>query len=310
MNQSDKEEITRILQKIKTKGIPISGGIGRQSFVLRDPDVYWELGTALCKAAERAKINNLQRREWVRKHAGIIEKEILGEAKEENRITVNCFEYVDNLQDKEHFMWVVDLAGHKFGKFRLKVLDYIYDIYSKKNPSGYSESKKNQLAEKLLQREYTHKEINKILSDFKGRKKFSPELGKSYLQLKEDVDHAISGNEGDRRKLREEIGLKMIDILRTLFQLLQIQNDSIYIQTYNEVKNEIQSRISTKYNPAKIILEVLKKCANDEDARKKIHNKINSFEMGELQTQLRALEKEDYHKEFIETRDSFDTMFS
>ena len=170
--------------------------------------------------------------------------------------------------------------------------------------------KKKKLAETLLKQPYTHDEINKILSEFRGKKKISSEFGEAVSIIRDDIDKSINGNKDDRKKLREKIGLKMIDNLRSLLQLLQMKNPQIYNSTYDAIKKEISTTTKTKYDSAKILFEDLRRGARDEDIRKKIEKNFNTYQMGKLQNELRAVETEVNFDEYKDTQNKLESMFT
>ena len=130
----DKAEVERYLNELKKRGKEITGGTPgkkRPSYILRDPEFYWEFGSFLVQQAQ--KVPKEERTTWIRRKTKKFEIEILGNVSNTNDYLVpKIWAYADQLQDKEHFMYVANIAGHKFKKFRIKVLDYIYEIYSKK----------------------------------------------------------------------------------------------------------------------------------------------------------------------------------
>lgn len=168
--------------------------------MLRDPEFYWNFGAFLVEQAR--SIDEDKRYTWIEKQTKNIEKAILGPTKDDWLIP-KIYSWVDELQDKEHFMYVADLAGHKVGSFRIKVLEYIYEYFSKKNPPSFSKDKKkklDELVEQLLGKKLTHLGeggINDVIKKFNEESKTSLGYGlrssfsdytiKSWKQLKMEV---------------------------------------------------------------------------------------------------------------------------
>jgi len=118
----DKSKVEFFLNELKSRGKKISGGIGRQSYELRDPEFYWEFGEFLVNQAQ--KVDGKERYTWIVRQTKNIEKEILGPVANEDWLVPKIYVYVDALKDKKHFMYVADIAGHKVGTFRIKVMQY------------------------------------------------------------------------------------------------------------------------------------------------------------------------------------------
>lgn len=309
----DQKKIEYFLNELKRRGKVISGGNknkGRPSYVLRDPEFYWDFGSFLVEQAKPVEEN--KRYKWIERQTKNFEKDILGPTKDDWLIP-RIYTWVDELQDKEHFMYVADLAGHKVGTFRIKVLEYIYDIYSKKNPSTYSEAKKNNLAEQLLEKKLTHLGeggINDIIKNFRGESKTSLGYGirTSFTNLSSQVEDAVNGNSNDRESLKNEIGKNMIDKLRTYLQILPLSDSSLFDDMVIQYKSFLNRKISTKNKNAQKLDEAFKKCIKDKDLKQKILKQINSYEMGETNTFLSAIEGKRDYEEWKRTKENFEQM--
>ncbi len=310
----DKNKVEFFLKELKKRGKEISGGSKnklRPSYVLRDPEFYWNFGEFLVEQAK--PIEEDKRYRWIIQQTKNIEKEILGPTKDD-WLVPKIYTWADELQDKEHFMYVADLAGHKVGTFRIKVLEYIYDIFSKKNPSSYSDSKKKKLAEQLLEKKLTHLGeggINDIIKKFRGMSKTSLGYGirNSFNMLTNKVETAVEdGSPTDRESLKNEIGKNMIDKLRTFLQILPLNDASLFQDMVSEYKTQFNRKISTKNEDAKKLDEAFGKCIKDKDVKKKIMKQINAFEMGHTNTILNAIESEHDYKEWKRTKENFEQM--
>ena len=310
----DQEKLNYFLNELKKLGKEMSGGNKdklRPSYVLRDPDFYWNFGKFLVEQAQQ--IDEEQRYRWICRQTKNLEKEILGPTKDD-WLVPKIYTWVDELQDKDHFMYVANLAGHKFGSFRIKVLEYIYDIYSKKNPSQYSESKKNKLAEQLLEKKLGHRGeggVNDILREFRGKTETAIGYGvkNSFNTLSSKVEDAVeNGTPEDRESLKNEIGKNMIDKLRTYLQILPLGESSLFEEMVSEYKTQLGRKISTKNDDAKKLDEVFGRCIKDKDAKMRLMKLINSYEMGETNTFLNAIESEPNYQEWKRTKENFEQM--
>jgi hypothetical protein len=312
LKQTDQVEIKNILLEIFSNQIPISGGgkNKKPSFYLRKPELYWNLGVSLKKAAENSNVPEEQRRDWILKSTRKLEDEILGGKKDENQRTcVLAYNYVYELEDKDHFMFVADMAGHKFKQFRRKWLDYIYRIFSKKNPT-LPDAKRKQLSKKLLEKKYTHEQYNQILKEFRGKSKVSwSELEDAFLQLNTEVEESLESDEEKRRLFRESMTPQLIEQLRYLLQLLKIEDENTYNKIYNDNKSKFSKKIKTDLPSANTLVENLKNCIKDPELRKKLLRVMNPYEMGQLQTKLRSLESQENYQQYIETKDTFRNIF-
>ena len=302
----DRTKVEYYLNELQKRGKPISGGVGRQSFELRDPEYYWNFGSFLVEQAQQ--VDEDKQYDWIYKQTKKIEKEILGPVANDDWLVPKIFEFVNELQDKDHFMYVADIAGHKVGTFRIKVMDYIYEIYSKKNPSKYSESQKNKLAEKL-QKKLTHDEINGVLREFRGKTSLGYGIEKEFRLLSHKVEDAVdSENFTDMESLKNEIGPKMIDKLRTYLQILSLSEQSLFDEVYDENKKALVRKTSTQNESAGKLSETFGKCVKDKDLRKKIIKKINSYEMGQFNNYLNAIESKDNFEDWKRTKENFEQM--
>ena len=214
----DKAKVEYFLNELKNRGKIISGGTKdklRPSYTLRDPEYYWNFGSFLVEQAQ--KIDENKRYTWIVKQTISIEKDILGPIQNDDWLTPKIYTWVNELEDKEHFMYVSDLAGHKHDSFRIKVMEYIHDIFSKKNPSSHSEIKKEKLAKKLLEKKLNHLGeggINSVLKEFRGKTSLGYGIRNSYTALSSKIGNVIeNGTDEERKILRNEIGKNMIDKL-------------------------------------------------------------------------------------------------
>jgi len=302
----DQTKVKFFLNELKKRGKQISGGIGRPSYELRDPEFYWNFGTFLVEQAHQ--IDKDERHRWILRQTKKIEEDILGPVANDDWLIPRIYSWVDELQDKEHFMYVADLAGHKVGTFRIKVMEYICEIYSKKNLSQYSEAKKNKLAEKL-QKKLTHSEINAILKEFRGTTSLGYGIQKQFDILTSKVEDVVNhGSPADRELLKNEIGIKMIDKLRTYLQILHLGDSSLFEEMISEYKTLLNRKISTKYEPAEKLAEAFGKCIKDKEMRKRIMTKINAYDMGETNTFLNAIESVSEYDDWKRTKENFEQI--
>jgi len=189
-------------------------------------------------------------------------------------------------------------------------MEYIWEIYSKKNPSPHSEAKKNKLAEKL-RKKLTHSEINAILKEFRGITTLGYGIQKQFDILSSRVEDVVkNGSPADRELLKNEIGKNMIDKLRTYLQILSLGDSTLFEEVYSENKALLNRKISTKYEAAEKLSEAFGKCIKDKDIRKRILKMINSYEMGETNTFLNAIESEQNYNEWKRTIENFAMMAS
>ena len=311
----DKKKVEYFLNELKKRGTEISGGNPdklRASYILRDPEFYWDFGSFLVEEAK--KIDEDKRYRWISRQTIGIEKDILGSISNDDWLTPKIYTWADELQEKEHFMFVADLAGHKFDSFRIKVMEYIYDIFSKKTLSSFSEAKKEKLAKKLLEKKWKHLGeggINGILKEFRGKTSSSYGVRKPFDELSNRVDNAVhNGNADERKLLRNEIGKNMIDKLRTYLQILPLDDQSLYEEMVNQYKKELSRKTLTKNDSAKKLDETFDKCIKDKDVKKRILKSINAYEMGETNTELNAIESEDDYEEWKRNKENFEQMMT
>lgn len=308
----DQKKVEDFINELKNSGKEISGGNKdklRPSYILRDPEFYWNFGIFLVQQAQ--KIDKDKRLRWIIRETTDIEKSILGPTKDDWLIP-KIYTWVDELQDKEHFMYVANLAGHKFGSFRIKVLEYIYDIFSKKHPSEYSDSKKKKLADILLGKKLQHLGpggINDVLKKFRGKSPSSYRIKNEFNNLNIKVEDAVnSDNKTERELLKNEIGKNMIDKLRTYLQILPLKDSSLFEEMVSEYKNELSRKISTKNDDAKKLDEVFGKCIKDKELRNKTCESINAYDMGQTNTFLNAIESDHDYEEWKRTKENFAQM--
>lgn len=310
----DQTKLEYFLNELKKRGKEISGGSKnklRSSYVLRDPEFYWDFGAFLVEQAK--PIDEDKRYRWILQQTKNIEKDILGPTKDDWLIP-KIYTWVDELQDKEHFMYVADLAGHKVGTFRIKVLEYIYDIYSKKISSSYSDAKKKKLAEQLLEKKLTHLGeggINDIIKKFRGASNTSLGYGlrNSFNRLSNQVENVVDdGSTADRESLKNEIGKNMIDKLRTFLQILPLSDPALFQEMVSKYKTQFNRKISTKNDDAKKLDAAFGKCIKDKDMKNRIMKQINAFEMGHTNTLLNAIESVHDYEEWKRTKENFEQM--
>ena len=96
----DRTKVEYYLNELQKRGKPISGGVGRQSFELRDPEYYWNFGSFLVEQAQQ--VDEDKQYDWIYKQTKKIEKEILGPVANDDWLVPKIFEFVNELQDKDH----------------------------------------------------------------------------------------------------------------------------------------------------------------------------------------------------------------
>lgn len=312
----DQTKVEYFLNELKKRGKEISGGTKnklRPSYVLRDPAFYWDFGAFLVEQAQQ--IDKDKRDRWICRQTKNIEKDILGPVSNNDWLIPKIYTWVDELQDKEHFMYVADLAGHKFGSFRIKVVEYIYEIYSKKNPHpDWTEIKKKKLAEKLLEKKLKHLGeggVNDVIKQFREKSKMSLGYGikNAFTMLSNQVEEVVnSGSSVDRESLKNEIGKNMIDKLRTFLQILPLTDSSLFEDMVSEYKTQLNRKISTKNENADKLDEAFGKCIKNKDLKKRILVQINAYDMGQTNTFLNAIESVYDYNEWKRTKENFEQM--
>ena len=123
------------------------------------------------------------------------------------------------------------------------------------------------------------------------------------------VEDAVNtGSPNDRIKLKNEIGKNMIDKLRTYLQILPLNDSSLFEEMVSEYKIQLNRKISTKNEDAKKLDEAFGKCIKDKDLKKKILILINTYDMGQTNTFLNAIESESDFDEWKRTKENFENM--
>jgi len=134
-------------------------------------------------------------------------------------------------------------------------------------------------------------------------------IEKVFRLLSHKVEDAVdSENFAGMESLKNEIGPKMIDKLRTYLQILPLSEQSLFDEVYDENKTALVRKTSTKNESAGKLSETFGKCVKDKDLRKKIIKKINSYEMGQFNNYLNAIESKDNFEDWKRTKENFEQM--
>jgi len=164
------------------------------------------------------------------------------------------------------------------------------------------------LAEQL-QKKLTHDEINAILKNFRGKTTLGYGIQNQFHILSGTVYEIVeNGNQEGRELLKNKIGTKMIDKLRTFMQLLPLDDQSLFEDMCSQYKSQLNRKTSTKYEPAEKLAETFGRCIKDKDLKIKINKMINSYEMGQTNTFLGAIESQEDYEDWKRTKENFEQM--
>lgn len=302
---SDSIQIESILLEIKKNSHVTAKSGAVASYSMRKPELYWELGITLNKIAEQRGVPPEERREWASIKYAPLEKKIWGEEKREP-ISAQAVSFVYEFQDKDYYMFVAGLAGHKWKKFVKKKLTYLRYLLSKTKPSLSSELQEKLIA-KLSEKNYTLPEFTDILKEY-SRKSEMTEILESFYELRDMVEEAMNDGANERQELRESIGSTVIEQIRYALQLLKM-NEQSFERAYKIAKSTLTAKAETKIVAASVLSHYLKKIITSAQQREKFLKHIHQSDIGALNMMLHVLKSEENYKDYEKKQQALREIF-
>lgn len=300
--------IQNLIKKIKNKSETLSGGSGEKiRYIMREPDLYWNLGEVITELLKEKNISESEQRSWIDENLTPIENKIWPG----HHLIKKSYKIKYELIDKEQFDKVKKIAGHKFKQFRLKRCEYLLQSFSKRKPSATPEQQE-QLIRKLSEKNYTHDEFleekRKILGVFKIP---FDEIEENYDIIFELLESAIEGDELQRDKLRKEIGKEHFEPFRWLLQLAKESNPQKFNKMYKKkVKTAIQKDFRTKHSSLNSFYKQLRSCLEDFEKISLLHTVIQPSQMSNMNSKLKALQSEVNFQEYKNRKEALKDIFN
>ena len=130
--------IQNLIKKIRDKA-EYPPGLG-DSYVMREPDLYWKLGEVLEELFEKNNIPKDDRIMHITEKLTKVEEEIW--PRSGVGLSQKSYKIKYHFIDKERFDTVKMIAGHKFKNFRIKRVEYLLHNFSKRKPTATEEQQK------------------------------------------------------------------------------------------------------------------------------------------------------------------------
>ena len=302
------KEVEKILQKIKESSDSISGGSSEKgSFVMREPNLYWDLGLAVQRFCNEKNIPVNERKGWVVEFFRDKDEAIWPG----HQLSQYGYKYVYEFVDKENYLLIADLAGHKFGNFRKKRVDYLLTSFSKRKPQLTPEKQKL-LIKRLGERDYSHDEFLKVIQEVRGKTKIPIEkICDRFEEFRNEVQQLMNCSVQERMEFRSTIGLKLLDQIRFTLQLLRMRDPLKFKRAFTPgIKAELIKKQNSKSGIAKGLFSLLKDCLGNEEKTNLLFDVIDPSEMSQLNTILSALKSEESYKEYIAKRQALKEIFN
>jgi hypothetical protein len=302
------KEFKQILLKIKDSSETISGGSGKEErFVMRDPNLYWDLGLAVQKICNQNDIPEGDRRGWIREYFRDIEEAVWPG---NHPFSVHAYNYVYEFMDKKTYLLVADLAGHKFRKLRRKRIDYLRTAFSRRNPQ-LSPEKQKLLIQKLSERDYAHDEFLKTIQNIKGKTKIPTEkIQEVFEEFLTEVQRLMKSSPEDRTIFRSNIGLELLDQIRFALQLLRMQDPAKFKRAYDSVKIKLSKDHTSKSELALKLFHYFRECLGNKEKTELLLETVDSSEMSSLNNLLNALKSEDNYRDYEAKREALTKIFN
>jgi len=318
MKPKDKEEILRILTKIKQKSIiAVKGGSGgAKRYAMRDPEIIWELGLALQNAADNSAISEDKRKQWIRRISRKYDSEIIGEG---NEWSISAYDWLTHFKQKDHYMFVAKLAGYredqKQNSFNKRRVRYLRPIYTKLEVPTLPSNKIKQLTKQLEDDQtlrLNDEDYYKIIKKIRGTDviHWQPIMD-SIEELSNLVETATenSNSEQERKNLREKLGDNLIIQLRFALQLCVIDNKNDFEYAYNLAKEKFKKKSKTNYPQFQELFENLKPLIKNFEDKKKRVKKTSYYELEQLNSNLDAIRSEDIYHEYMGRKKALGEVF-
>lgn len=286
---------------------PVAGGsLGTGRYEMRDTLLYFKLGQVLDEFIKNLGIEEDQKMEFVRRTTADLRKEF--DLHEKTNIFTQSVRFLDAFKSEEYFKEISKLCKDSFNQLR-----EVEMILAKDNPLNISpediENFKKQLASKKL----TYKQMRELCNIIKykyGQYKLRidyTELQDAFESVDTVVGDALDGNIADRTKLRKKLGGESF-IKRLRFLLALLARETVFKSQFAKYKDELE-KVSfprdTNANFVRLYSNMLQFTAGDERDRNILSKNITPFEMGHLNTMLKALENEIQYREYKSTQEIF-----
>ena len=282
--------IQNLIKKIRDKA-EYTPGLG-DSYVMREPDLYWKLGEVLEELFEKNNIPKDERIMYITNNLTKVEKEIW--SRSGVGLSQKSYKIKYDFIDKERFDTVKMIAGHKFKNFRIKRVEYLLKNFSKRKPTATEEQQK-EMIKVFSKKDFGHddflKEKQKILGVFKIDQ---PKIQEYYDQIIKLVQNAFDGDQNQREELRKSVGLDYFEPIRWLLQLVKEANPTKFEIMYKRnVKSKIQKNYKSKHKFLDSFYVELRSCLGDFEKITLLHDIIPPNELSDLNSKLKALQTEE-----------------
>lgn len=337
------KKIENALQDIQDNVVEGARGLDRVE--IKNHMVFWELGISLKEFIEIESIPEDRIHDELEKNFRKIEKKIrsVGIRKgkknlpswkyknqtvkppkiQEPSITwvLLSWDFVDEYQDIERWNLVARLSGAMFKEgFVRKRAEELATYFSKKTPPLNAKKLQDQFVQAVskFKSNPSRKELgleNKsegLLFQIFGKSKISLSLTKEYFyQIRADVNELLDdeiGTDDSRRNFTNNVGSKPIDFLRRLFRLISIKDEEKFQKRLKGI--HLIKTIKTDHHEIKELYNILHSIINDKQSRKKLLEKITSYELLMLNTKLLAITSPDHFQEYQENQKSRNELFN
>ena len=282
--------IKNLIKKIRDKA-EYPPGLG-DSYIMREPDLYWKLGEVLEELFEKNNIPKDKRIMHITENLTKVEKEIW--PRSGVGLSQKSYKIKYHFIDKERFDTVKMIAGYKFKNFRIKRVEYLLNNFSKRKSTATEEQQK-EMIKVFSKKDFGHddflKEKQKILGVFKINQ---TKIQEYYDQIIKLVQNAFDGDQNQREELRKSVGLDYFEPIRWLLQLVKEANPTKFEIMYKRnVKSKIQKNYKSKHKFLDSFYVELRSCLGDFEKITLLHDTISPSELSDLNSKLKALQTEE-----------------
>lgn len=298
--------IQNLIKKIRDKA-EYTPGLG-DSYVMREPDLYWKLGEVLEELFEKNNIPKDDRIIHITENLTKVEEEIW--PRSGVGLSQKSYKIKYHFIDKERFDTVKMIAGHKFKNFRIKRVEYLLHNFSKRKPTATEEQQKVMI-KVFSKKDFGHddflKEKQKILGVFKIDQ---PKIQEYHEQIIKLVQNAFDGDPNQREELRKSVGLDYFEPIRWLLQLVKEANPTKFEIMYKRnVKSKIQKNYKSKHKFLDSFYVELRSCLGDFEKIRLLHDIIQPNELSDLNSKLKALQTEENFKTYNLRKEELKNIF-
>lgn len=313
------EEITPILQNIKTNSKLIGGGSGeKERWEYRDVNVIWELGTSIKKILDYEKIPPELHIEYVSDIVKKVDKKIFEKS---DGWSDFAYKMILDFPEKDYFFKICKFAGYrespKQNRFRKGDIRYLTPYFSKKYEPQISAEKMKKLESALSDDsilEKSSEEVRLLIKKFGDAKKIKWSLLKEMLNDLLCRVYNITGNMDesleDRNQFREEVGDVLLSQISAALQLCIIDNESDFKWGYEKAKKSVFSEKPKSKNQDYLdLFSSLKDLLKDFKMKSKLISKNDYHGYHKLSSILHVIKDENDLKNFLNRGKSMSDIF-